>query len=191
MLMKLIRHGDAYPLIPGKKLQGSRLEELLSPLGAQQMRCTAKKLRTDEAVVDIGSSPILRAWLSALILGDRKRLHLRVMAMPELQEINLGQLNNKTWDELEEATGIKNFRKKFRQGLFDMRPFDGESVVDVDRRLEQIITDAERVAIGPGECKIRVTHGGLINRVYVKYGRFAKQPRPEKIEHGSIHVFEF
>jgi len=84
----LVRHGET-EWNKERRIQGSASDTPLSPTGLNQAEQLALKLKTDP-VQAIFSSPLQRALDTAKAIAQYHNLEVRVL--PELKEINVGEL---------------------------------------------------------------------------------------------------
>ncbi|NLE00077.1 MAG: histidine phosphatase family protein [Fibrobacter sp.] len=121
----LIRHGsiDYKDRVPGW-LQGISL----SDYGRVQARWIADYLRNSD-IVAIYSSPLERAVQTAAPLAAQCQLSVNII--PDLTEIDFGEWQGRSFDELESHVQWKQFHS-FRNGT--LIP-DGELMVEVQRRM--------------------------------------------------------
>lgn len=95
--MFFVRHGETPWNIEGK-VQGS-VDIPLTDRGQTQARLVGDRLKT-ERLSAIYSSPQQRAWQTAEAIGAHHP-HLEVVALPQLAEFGLGQLEGRLVDEIE------------------------------------------------------------------------------------------
>src|ERR1700733_6832879 len=126
MKIYIIRHGLT-PLNKAKKVNGE-VDEPLAPEGIEQAKTIIPLI--PESVTHIYSSSLLRAKQTAETINSE--LHLPLYFQDELSEVRMGSLAGKSWEEMDGGSELK---KKHRTVQFDYRPYGGESVVDVKKRL--------------------------------------------------------
>lgn len=151
MKVYVTRHGTT-ELNKQKKVNGE-IDEALAPEGIKQ----AKALIPDipKSITHIYSSSMLRAKQTAEIISSA--LHIPLSFHDELSEIRMGSLKGKSWEEMEGGLDLK---KKHRTVQFDYRPYDGESVEDVTKRLSSFLKKVNG-KYNDNECLL-ITHGGII-----------------------------
>ncbi|SRR6266568_1760666 len=154
MKIYLIRHGLT-PLNKAKKVNGE-VDEPLAPEGIEQAKAIVSVF--PKSVTHIYSSPLLRAKQTTEIINSE--LNLPVTVSDELTEIRMGSLAGKSWKEIDGGLELK---KKHRTVQFDYRPYGGESVVDVKKRLLPFFKKINSKH-GNHEALI-VTHGGMIRLI--------------------------
>ncbi|MFK3679280.1 histidine phosphatase family protein [Microbacterium sp. NPDC090218] len=94
----LARHGQtAWNL--ERRLQG-QLDSPLTDEGVDQAHALAERL-AGTGVQTVCSSPLGRAWQTAVIIADR--IGADVVEVPELAEIDHGELAGMTWEQIDEA----------------------------------------------------------------------------------------
>ncbi|MEU4015944.1 histidine phosphatase family protein [Microbacterium sp. NPDC028030] len=94
----LARHGQtAWNL--ERRLQG-QLDSPLTAEGIDQARALAERL-AGAGVLSVCSSPLGRAWQTAIIIADH--IGADLIEVPELAEVDHGELAGMTWAEIDEA----------------------------------------------------------------------------------------
>lgn len=94
----LARHGQtAWNL--ERRLQG-QLDSPLTDEGRGQAHALAARL-VGTGVLTVCSSPLGRAWQTAVIIAQR--IGADLIEVPELAEVDHGELAGMTWDEIDEA----------------------------------------------------------------------------------------
>ena len=154
MKIYIVRHGLT-PLNKAKKVNGE-VDEPLAPEGIEQ----AKAIISDipKSVTRIYSSPLLRARQTADIISSA--LNIPVTIADELTEIRMGSLAGKSWEKMDGGLELK---KKHRTVQFDYRPYGGEAVVDVKKRLLPFFKKIN--AKHENNEALIVTHGGMIRLI--------------------------
>ncbi|HLD87346.1 MAG TPA: histidine phosphatase family protein [Candidatus Nanoarchaeia archaeon] len=151
-----MRHGIT-PLNQQKRVNGE-VDEPLAPEGIEQAKEAV--LQIPKSVNVVYSSPLLRAKQTAQIFG--MALNLPVVFAQELTEVKMGSLAGKSWEEMENGQELKVKHRAFK---FDYRPYGGESVEDVKKRvlgfLKKINTAYEDNQV------LIITHGGIIRFFYL------------------------
>ena len=94
----LARHGQTEWNLE-HRLQG-QLDSPLTDEGRAQASAIAARLR-DSGIQTICSSPLGRAMRTAVIIGDR--LGAEVIEVPELAELDHGELAGLTWEQIDES----------------------------------------------------------------------------------------
>ncbi len=150
MKIYVIRHGVTE--LNKKKIVNGEIDEPLAPEGIDQAKNLIQEI--PDNVTHIYSSPLIRARQTAEILSSVNRplsLH------EELTEIRIGNLAGKSWENMEKGLELK---EKHRTVKFDYRPYGGESVRDVKKRLYEFLKKIS------GKHKdyeaLIITHGGII-----------------------------
>lgn len=144
----LIRHGQCRrPSGPKRCLSRTNLP--LDEIGVEQAKALGRWAKSRSIDV-VYSSPALRCRETAAALSSQ------VLVREELWEVNVGQWENRTfenirqcWPELYEARGLH---------MGTMAPPDGESFCQAGERLEQFLAEVQK---GPGDTVAVVGHGGL------------------------------
>lgn len=154
MKIYLIRHGLT-PLNKAKKVNGE-VDEPLAPEGIEQAKAIIPEI--PKSVTRIYSSPLLRARQTAEIISSA--LNIPVTIADELTEVHMGSLAGKSWEEMEDGLELK---KKHRTVQFDYRPYGGESLEDIKKRLIAFFKKIND-KYADHEALI-VTHGGMIRLI--------------------------
>lgn len=154
MIFYLIRHGLT-PLNKQKKVNGE-VDEPLAPEGIEQAKAVVPLI--PKSVARIYSSPLLRARQTAEIISSV--LNIPITVADELTEIRMGSLAGKAWDEM---GGGLELKKKHRTVQFDYRPYAGESVEDVKKRLLAFFKEINNKH--SDQEVLLITHGGMIRLI--------------------------
>jgi broad specificity phosphatase PhoE len=150
----LIRH--ARPVDAGVRVFGS-LDVVLGDEGFAQAGRLVEQL-ADESVTAVYSSPLVRALHTALPLA--RKLGLQPVLVPDLREIDFGELEGLGHPELEERYAAYLPWTENPAGV--VFP-GGESVADVQRRA---VAAARQIADAhPGETAVVVSHGVTLRMV--------------------------
>lgn len=156
MNVYLMRHGIT-PLNKQKKVNGE-VDEPLTREGIEQAKEAVPQI--PKSVNLIYSSPLLRARQTAEIICSA--LNLPVTFAEELTEIKMGSLAGKSWEEMENG---KELKEKHRAVKFDYRPYGGESVEDVKKRLLDFL---KKISLKYKNNQVLIiTHGGIIRFFYL------------------------
>ncbi len=154
MRLLLVRHGET-PWNVTLQYQG-QANVPLNPRGLEQARRAAERL-VNYRPVALYSSDIVRAWQTAELIGQAVKLSPQ--ALPELREIDVGQ-----WEGLTPEQLYRRFPEHMAEYQRDPARtvrLGGESYAQLQARaliaLEQI-----QAAHRPGETLIAVSHGGTI-----------------------------
>jgi alpha-ribazole phosphatase/probable phosphoglycerate mutase len=151
----LIRHGQ----VEGheERRYNGQDDVGLTPLGWEQYRVLQQRLR-DRPLAAIFSSDLSRCLDGARLLG---RAHgLDPVPLPALRELNIGQWQGVTWQELQ-----RRFPEQWAARLGDIvhyRVPGGESLLDLSRRVLPAMQAA--LAAHAGAEMVVVAHGA-VNRV--------------------------
>ena len=150
MLIYVIRHGQTE--LNKKKIVNAEVDEPLAPEGTEQAKALVSTI--PKSVTHIYSSPLIRARQTAEILNLKKR---PLSFHEELTEIRMGTLAGKSWENMENGLELK---KKHRTVKFNYRPYGGDSLRDVKKRLIhflKMINEKHK-----DDEVLLVTHGGII-----------------------------
>lgn len=176
MKIYFVRHGESE-----NNKKGGVTGQLDSPLteeGRMQAQKTILEIPTD--ISAIYSSDLMRCKQTAEILNTK--LNLPILYDVRLRERSFGSLSGKKFGEMD-ATGV--MRQKDQNQVYDYRPFGGEYVDDVKKRLFACIDDIRREK--KGKKILVVTHGGIIRLLH----NVLNNKVEEKIHNSSVHEFEF
>ena len=172
----LIRHGETEWNKIGR-LQGHS-DVKLSPEGIRQAQLLAEHapFRTFDAIY---SSDLSRAVNTAKILAAK--FHLRVVEERGLREVNFGEWEGKTADELRDDPDFQSWLA----GDNTVKPPRGESNADFVRRICKIFESIVEglMKTGTTECAI-VTHGGVIMTLLAVYGLPQAKPFEWTMDNG-------
>lgn len=158
-LMYLIRHGatlqnEHRPVI----LQGNGINGPLSPTGQQQAKEVADAL-VNKKIHAVYASPMVRAQQTATQVAERHSLP--VQTIPEIQEVDVGEWEGKTWTEI-----MENDREHYDRFMNDptCAYLGGESFLDVlnrvQKRFELLLQKHQ------GETIAVIAHN-VVNRAYL------------------------
>lgn len=154
----LIRHGQSeWNTDSVSDRFNGRTDIPLSQKGVEQIRDTAKFLASFE-VAAIYSSPLRRALKTAEIIA--KPHHLEVECMPELIEIDFGEWEGLTIEEI-----FQQYPEKFKEWVADpavSRVHRGESGYDVAARVLPPLT--RKISLFDGRTIAIVAHK-VVNRI--------------------------
>lgn len=176
MKVYCLRHGLT-KMNKQKKVNG-QIDEPLAEEGIEQAKELVALL--PKSIKYIYTSPLLRARQTGEIISAK--LNLPIFSPLELTEIHMGSLAGKSWEEMEEGLDLK---QKHRSAQFDYRPFGGESVKDVKKRLMKFFKKING-KYQDFEALI-ITHGGIIRFFYL----FDQGEIPYETEqHASLLTFD-
>jgi broad specificity phosphatase PhoE len=152
----LVRH--AVPVDDARGRCYGRLDLGLSPEGEAQ---AAELVRSLQAVQlgAVVSSPARRAVATALPLAERRGLEVKIL--DGLGELDFGELEGKTYDEIA-ATRPELYAQWMAEPTSVQFP-GGESYDDLRRRAEGAVADLREAYAG--QCVAVVTHGGVVRAV--------------------------
>lgn len=151
MKIYVIRHGITK--FNKKKIVNGQIDEPLALEGIEQAKNASSLIPV--SITHIYTSSLIRARQTAEIINTK--LHRPISFHNELTEIHMGFLAGKSWENMENGLELK---KRHRTAQFNYRPFGGESVGDVKKRLIYFLKRLN------GKHKdyetLIVTHGGII-----------------------------
>lgn len=154
MRLLLVRHGET-PWNVTLQYQG-QANIPLNERGFEQARRAAERLRGREAVA-LYSSDLARAWQTAEVIGQA--LGLAPVAVPELREIDVGQWEGLTPEELYRQ--FPDHMREYERDPARTVRLGGESYAQLQARALVALTQIyERHK--QGETIVAVSHGGTI-----------------------------
>lgn len=104
------------------------------------------------------SSDLRRASASAAVLADHWGTEVR--ADPRLREVNFGEWENRTWDELAQRDGAR--LERWMRDWTQRRPPGGESFLDVAARVSGWVADRRAEGWESQGAIVVVAHAGSI-----------------------------
>lgn len=156
MRLVLVRHAEAEESARGR-CYGS-LDVGLSPTGRAQCARLARAL-TDEQLTAVVSSPRTRALETAQAIAEPRALEVRVD--PDLRELDFGELEGRTYDEIAET--MPELYAAWMTTPTRVRFPGGEGYPDLVRRALRAV---ERVRTQHVEGTVAVVaHGGVVRAV--------------------------
>jgi broad specificity phosphatase PhoE len=173
MLLHFIRHGETDFNI-GRRLQGARIDEPLNETGVRQIAELAPALPAFEVIY---SSPLKRTLMSAEIIAAHTGK--RILIRSEVSERDFGSLAGRTWDEI---PGGAELRARDREFLYDYRPYGGECVADVEKRLRAFLAHAKAA---DHSSALVVSSMGVIRLAY----KILANEHVIEIRNASVHSF--
>jgi broad specificity phosphatase PhoE len=155
----LIRHGESEANRDGR-MQGSS-DHPLTELGTTQAESLGKWLASSGLTLDaLYASPLLRARRTAEIVQEELGVSGLTLD-PDLAEISLGKLEGLTRSEI--AARHPEFLQRPIDQLADFAAFGGESLAEVDARVQRVFHRIVRDNHARGADRIAVVaHGGLL-----------------------------
>ncbi len=139
----------------------------LSDRGRAQANALAREL-AHETIDVLVSSDLRRAAETAAILGEARGL--RPELTPRLRELDLGDWEGLTRDQIERKAG--DALRRFDAGDLDVRPGGGENLREIEQRAFSVVT--ELVDAHAGRRLAVVTHLGVIRALLGESGGFAR-----------------
>jgi len=149
----LIRHAESSWNAAGR-WQGHG-DPPLSDCGVAQANALVRELAPEKIDVII-SSDLRRAAETAVILAQARGL--RPLLNPRLRELDLGDWEGLTRDQIERADGAA--LQRFDAGDLDVRPGGGENLREIAQRARSVVS--ELIGAHPGRRLAVVTHLGVI-----------------------------
>ena len=155
----LIRHGQTDWNLEGR-YQG-QADVPLNATGLAQAETFAAGL-DGRSFTALYSSDLLRAYQTAQVIAAR--VGLAVQTDPRLREINQGEWQGRTLDEIR---AVYNESKQAKRGLIDpaaARAPGGESVLEVSQRMARAADDIARAV--PSGPVLVISHGLALATLY-------------------------
>lgn len=152
MSLYFMRHGKTGYNQTGK-LTGS-VNIPLSPVGKKETKKIIKKI--PKGIKEIWCSDLLRARQTCAIIN--KELKLPVKYTHNLRGRSFGNLQGKTWLEVAKKYPNKDLRLIDEKQKYNYRPFGGDSVGDVKKRLKAVCNTLKRKK----HDVLIITSGGVI-----------------------------
>jgi broad specificity phosphatase PhoE len=156
MELLIVRHGESVANAEGR-MQGQR-DYPLSEAGQQQARMLGRWLRRAGFLFDAAyTSPLTRARATAQALTTELGLPEAELA-PELSEINAGQLQGLTRDEIHAS--FPGFLERAITELGDFSEYGGEAYDDVQGRVRSLLLRWQSKHREAAHRILAVAHGG-------------------------------
>ena len=175
MKLIVIRHGET-DLNKENRMQGCKGPNLGLTADGREMVITLRD-RLSVTPEIIYASPLLRTQETVRILNER--FHLPIVDAPEIVERDFGSLSGMLRSEVDQKIVEADL-----EGHYDYRPYGGESVEDVTKRIQMFIA---KLKTKKESIVMLVTHRGIIRILYYLYP-FAVIP--ETVLPASQHIFE-
>lgn len=174
MKFYVIRHGET-EFNYSDRLTG-QTDIPISEEGVRQIKAVAQDIPKD--IVAIYSSDLLRTKQTVEILN--RNFNLPVLYDSRLRERSFGSLEGKAWTDFDVDGSI---RAKDVSQKYDYRPYGGESIEDVRKRVLDCLKDI--FAKEDGSPVLIVGHGGVIRLLHHLHNNEVH----ELVHNGSIHEF--
>lgn len=175
MSLYCIRHGKTNYNQSGR-LTGS-VDVCLNAAGREEARKIIQKL--PKSIKEIWCSDLIRARQTCEIIN--KKLHLPVKYTPDLRGRCFGSLQGKTWAQLTKLYPEEKLSQKDRQQKYNYRPYGGDSVSDVRKRIRRVCTVLQKKK----HDVLIITSGGVIRLLHHKHHGLIRL----KINNCTIHQF--
>lgn len=177
MKIYFVRHGQT--ISNKNNTMTGWIDSPLNDNGIEQAKKTSLEMPPDFS--EIYCSDLIGCKQTAEIINQKLNLPIKYDA--RLRERNFGSLGGKSWDEI--GSDMKEIDKNQK---YDYRPYGGESVEDVKKRLFACLDDIHCNKINKKDHKILiVTHGGIIRLLH----NLLNGEVHEEIHNSSIHEFDF
>jgi broad specificity phosphatase PhoE len=180
----IVRHGESLGNLAGT-LQGSRIDEPLSPRGLKQAEALSERLAS-EPIDTLFASPMIRARQTAEILNLPHRAPVFIDA--DLVEFDWGVWSGHPLNrELERE--VADIRARWRSGDLEAFPEGGESPAMAGRRAARFL---ERLSAVPAKFALVVAHGRF-NRILMATLLLRPLERMDEIRqrNGSLSAFDW
>lgn len=174
MNLYFVRHGQTNFNIT-HRLQGVAIDESLNEAGIKEMEELLPLLPKDFEV--IYSSPLKRVMMSSQIISQK--FGKEILITNKISERDFGSLAGKTWDEIPNG---RELQKIDRDQKYDYHEFGGESVQDVQKRLEDFFAESKQS--GKNSALV-VTSIGIIRLVY----KMLLNQDVIEVKNASVHQF--
>lgn len=178
MKIYVARHGETEFNLH-KILMGQRFDIDIDKRGVKQAEELANVVPVE--VDMIFSSPLRRAFHTAMIISEK--LKLGVVRRDELMERDFGNLQGKSWAEIEQVTGVSLEYIEDHLSV-DLKKFHSEDISLVKVRLMHFLADLKKNY--SDKTPLVVTHSGIIRILYII---FPNTPKLD-VKNASVHVFE-
>lgn len=184
MRLYIVRHGESRGNLAGM-LQGSRVDEPLSPRGVRQAEALSARL-APEPIDAVYASPMIRARQTAEIVSAPHGLP--IVADPDLLEFDWGVWCGRPLDDAMERE-VAGIRARWRAGDLDAAPDDGESPAAAGRRAARFLG---RLRSARGTHALIVAHGRF-NRILMATLLSRPLSRMDEIRqrNGSLSAFDW
>jgi len=182
-MIYLLRHGETVWNL-ASRLQGHR-DSPLSQTGIAQIEAVGQFLRDtidDRGTFNIVSSPLGRAWQSAVIVAETLGRHAdHIATEPRLKEMAFGDWEGMTVAEVEQAE--PGVWKRRETDLWHFQPPGGESYADLAARIAPWLrAQSEQTRL------IVVCHGGTSRVIRGLYADLAPEKTVVLPEvHGEVY----
>jgi phosphoserine phosphatase len=175
----LVRHGET-DWNAERRFQG-HADPPLNDVGRRQARALADEL-AGERIDAVYTSDLARARETAAILAEPRGI--RVVALPELREIDVGEWQGLTWPDIE---------GRFPDGALAWRErgHGWESGETYEQLAERVVPALRRIAVAHPEGRaVVVGHGGTIRatRAFIAGSSVAESRRRERAV-GNCEIF--
>jgi broad specificity phosphatase PhoE len=154
MRLILIRHGETDWNVSLRYMGQANIP--LNSQGREQARLAAQRLKKREAVA-LYASDLARAWETAQIVGDV--LGLKPQQLPELREIDVGQWEGLTPEELYRR--FPDHMREYERDPARTVRLGGESYAQLQQRALVALKRIEATH-RPEDTVVAVSHGGTI-----------------------------
>ncbi len=163
MRIYVVRHGATE--LNKQRLFNSWIDESLADEGREQAEKLKGELPTDART--IYTSKLKRAKETAEIINQK--LNLPIVADARLNEVNVGTLAGKSFEQMEAESGPAYSKEKYQHLEYDYRPVGGESVDEVRTRVHSIISEIK--AGHKNGPILLVVHGGILRMLEYDYNQ--------------------
>lgn len=183
MKLYITRHGETQ-WNTQKRFQGSKDSEL-TETGIYQAELLSERI--DEIELDyIIASPLKRAYNTAKILNKNKEL--QIITYDGLKELNLGDFEGMTIDEIREVSG--DLIDRVHQDPYNNRYPNGENLIEFCGRVSNTMNEVIDKYFGKNI--LIVAHGGTINCIqsYLESKKVKKEWMAGVVRNCSLSLVE-
>jgi broad specificity phosphatase PhoE len=162
-----------------KHLINGQHDDKLSSKGLKELPELVENLKSYNFTT-IYSSPLKRALETAEAVSSATDID--IIQDNRLMEVNFGSFTSKNWASMEDIFGMTS-RELLDTYSYDLRPYGGESALQVKARLEDFLSHLFKNA---DQTPLIVTHGGVIRWLYLLLSGEKTSFKPN----ASIHEFK-
>ncbi len=156
MKLILVRHGET-DWNRDNRVQGHS-DVALNETGTEQARCLAQQLK-GESVTAIYSSPLRRAWETALAIAEFHRLS--VQAEPDLAELDVGEMDGLTFEQMRSKYG--DILREWMRDAGPVKMPNGESLEELQGRAWPAVV--RMLHRHPEGTVVAISHNFTINTI--------------------------
>ena len=181
----MVRHGESEA--NRNKVFAGNLDADLQHRGEKQAEKTAEFIEKAYKVDKIYASDLKRAFKTGKAIADR--LSMDIVSDSRLREINAGEWEGETFDDLEKNYPVEY--KIWRTDLGNARCTGGESTKELGERILSVLTEiAEQ---NDGKTVVIATHATPVRamQTHCIYGDFGRMQEVKWVSNASVSEFFF